>query len=69
MKKISLVTLTLILFFSISTLARNQRGPSTPQERETAVKVARLLESDPFNKDAKKMREWFFKWIADVNLV
>ena len=68
MKRISLVTLafTLVLLFSISGMAQNQRGPSTPQERETAVKVARLLESDPFNKDAKKMREWFFRWIADV---
>jgi hypothetical protein len=43
-----------------------KRGPSTAQERETAVKVARLLEKDPFHKEAKKMREWFIVWISDV---
>jgi hypothetical protein len=68
MKKFFTIALTLAIvsLFAVSSLARNQRGPSTPQERETAVKAARLLETDPFHKDAKKMREWFFKWIIEV---
>ena len=68
MKKSFLATLALmlVLIFAIDGLAQNQRGPSTPQERETAVKVARLLETDPFHKDAKKMREWFLMWLIQV---
>ena len=58
--------LAIVLLFAISGVAQNQRGPSTPQERETAVKVARLLETEPFHKDAKKMREWFLIWIIGV---
>ena len=68
MKKSFLATLALmlVLIFAIDGLAQNRRGPSTPQERETAVKVARLLETDPFHKDAKKMREWFLMWLIQV---
>ena len=47
-------------------LARQKRGPSTAEERATAVKGARLLESDPFNKDAKKTRAWFTLWLIQV---
>ena len=50
----------------ISGLAQNKRGPSTQQERDTAVKAARLLESEPFHKDAKKTREWFTLWLIEV---
>src|SRR3981081_4693434 len=46
--------------------AQSKRGPSTPDERLTAVGAARLLESDPFHKDAKKMREWFTLWLIQV---
>jgi hypothetical protein len=68
MKKPLIPTLatTIVLLFATASLAQNQRGPSTPQERETAVKVARVLETDPFNKDAKKMREWLLIWIIGV---
>ena len=58
--------LTLILLLTSPTLAQNKRGPSTPEERQTAVKAARLLESDPFNKDAKKTRQWFTIWLIEV---
>ena len=63
---ISVLTLATVLLFAISSQAQSQRGPSTAQERETAVKVARLLETEPFHKDAKKMREWFLTWIIGV---
>jgi len=68
MKRFFIATLTLaiVLLLASSALAQNQRGPSTPQERDTAVKVARVLETDPFHKDAKKMREWILLWIINV---
>lgn len=66
MKRLFIVpsAFTLVLLFAMSGLA--QRGPSTPQERDTAVKIARLLETDPFHKDAKKLREGLFTWLIEV---
>lgn len=46
--------------------AQSKRGPSTAEEREMAIKAARLLETDPLNKDAKKTREWFLRWLIEV---
>ena len=62
---INALALAIVLLFAASSLAQD-RKPSTPQERETAVKVARLLETDPFHKDAKKMREWILRWVINV---
>jgi hypothetical protein len=45
---------------------QQKRGPSTPEERARAVKVARELEADPLAKDAKDNREWVYKWIEDI---
>jgi carboxypeptidase Q len=58
--------LAFCLLFCLPVVAQSNRGPSTPEERATAVKSARLLETDPFNKDAKKAREWFLKWLIEV---
>lgn len=54
------------LLLATSGLAQKKRGPSTPEERDTAVKAARSLEADPFHKEAKKMREWFTLWLIEV---
>ncbi|MDT4966527.1 MAG: hypothetical protein QOJ64_1264 [Acidobacteriota bacterium] len=64
LRPISLLLLSLLLAHSC--LAQEKREPSTPEERDTAVKIARLLESDPFHKDAKKAREWFTLWLIHV---
>jgi hypothetical protein len=58
--------LSIVSLLLVSGLALQKRGPSTPEERATAVKAARLLESDPFNKDGKKIREWFTLWLIEV---
>lgn len=55
-----------ILFATISSQGQQQRGASTPEERAQAVKVARLLETDPFHKEAKKMRQWFTIWLIEI---
>ena len=44
----------------------HQRGPSTPEERARAVKIAHALEADPLAKDAKDNREWVIQWIVDI---
>src|SRR6185369_5335890 len=68
MRRFFITTLAIAIVFLVanSGMAQNQRGPSTPQERETAVKVARVLETDPFHKDAKKMREWLLIFLIGV---
>jgi hypothetical protein len=54
----------IILLVTVSSQA--QRKASTPEERTQAVQIARLLETDPFHKDAKKMRQWFTLWLIEV---
>ncbi|MEO8436541.1 MAG: hypothetical protein ABI596_16715 [Pyrinomonadaceae bacterium] len=58
--------MVMMVLTTLSVLAQGGRGPSTPAERDTAVKAARLLGSEPFHKDAKKMREWFTIWLIQV---
>jgi hypothetical protein len=53
----------IVLLVAISSYAQK---PSTPEERAQAVKIARLLETDPFHKDAKKMRQWITLWLIEV---
>ena len=60
------VVLVIVLSWSSISLAQSRRGPSTPDERATAVKAAKLLESDPFAKDAPRMRQWFTQWLIEV---
>ena len=45
---------------------RPQRGPSTPEERTRAVKIAHDLENDPLAKDAKEQRDWVIQWIIEI---
>ncbi|HTC63742.1 MAG TPA: hypothetical protein VK709_12935 [Candidatus Saccharimonadales bacterium] len=44
----------------------HQRGPSTPDERTRAVKIAHELENEPLSKDAKENRDWVIQWIVDI---
>jgi hypothetical protein len=51
---------------TVSGPAQDKRGPATQEERAMAVKGARLLESEPFHKDAEKTRKWFTLWLIEV---
>jgi len=55
--------LAFCLLFCLTVAAQSNRRPSTPEERAAAVKSARLLETDPFSKDAEKIRKWFVTWL------
>jgi hypothetical protein len=46
--------------------AQNNRGPSTPEERAKAVKIAHKLENDPLSADAKDERAWIVRWLIEV---
>lgn len=69
---IAVVILLLGFFATQSTFAQDQdpqkqqRGPSTAEERARAVKIAHELEDDPLAKDAKDNRQWFIQWITDI---
>jgi len=66
-RAIAIATLLLGLFFVRAMHAQqHQRGPSTPEERSRAVKVAHELEEDPLAKDAKDNRDWVIQWIVDI---
>ena len=42
------------------------RGLSTPEERERARNIARILEQDPLAKDAPANRQWLLNWMIEV---
>ena len=43
-----------------------ERGPSTPEEREQALKAVASLERDPLSKDATAAKEWLTMWLIEV---
>ena len=61
-----IICVTAIILFVSLTVSPQKRGPSTPQERDTAIKAAHLLETQPLSKDAKKVRQWFTNWLIEV---
>lgn len=65
-KAILLVTLALTLGFAAKAAVAQERGPSTPEERKRAVDIATLLETDPLNKDAKKLGKELLIWLIQV---
>ena len=62
----AVIAFVLLGFVSVPAAGAQQRGPSTPEERVRAVKVAHQLEGDPLAKEAKENREWVFQWIVDI---
>lgn len=64
MRRMMILLLTLASI--VPTLAAQDRGPATPEEKAMAVKLARLLESDPLGRDAKDARQWFTVWLVAV---
>lgn len=66
----SLRTVHALLFAIVLCLpaiaAPQQRGPSTAEERARAVQLARRLETDPFNAEAREWRRWLLIWIDEV---
>ncbi len=42
------------------------RGPSTPEERQQALRLVKALEDDPLNKDAKPARQWLLAWLTEI---
>lgn len=43
-----------------------ERRPSTPQERDRALRLAHLLETEPLGDEAKRAREWLTVWLIQI---
>jgi len=61
-------SLLLIVFcMSAACFGQNQkRGPSTPEERARAVKVAHDLQTDPLANNVQPEREWLIRWLIEI---
>jgi len=44
---------------------QQQRGPSTAEERDRALKIASALQDDPLSPD-KSDRQWLILWLIQV---
>jgi hypothetical protein len=60
------VAVVIFAFFGLRTAGAQDRGPSTPEERARAVKVAHQLETDPLAEGAREQRAWVVKWIIEI---
>jgi hypothetical protein len=65
MRAIAIATL-FIGFLIPRTGGAQTRGPSTPEERARAVKVAHELEDDPLAKGAREHRDWMIQWVIEI---
>jgi hypothetical protein len=53
-------------FLSVRGVRAQERGPSTPEERAKALKIAHELEDDPLATDASEQRAWVIQWIIEI---
>jgi len=62
MKKLTIIFTLLI----IGLTAQIGVGQTTNKDKETLIKIVRLLEEKPFDENAKKYREWGFLYVAET---
>ncbi|MBS1795656.1 MAG: hypothetical protein JSS81_17505 [Acidobacteria bacterium] len=68
MKKLTIIFALVV----IGLTAQSGFGQTTGDDRANLIRAARFLEEKPFDKDAPKMREWAFLYVAqtkDVSVV
>jgi hypothetical protein len=59
-------TIAVVALLICGVAAGQERGPSTPEERATAVRLARALEADPLGDHAKEARQWLTVWLIAI---
>jgi hypothetical protein len=57
--------LALLLLMASPALSAS-RGPSTPEERQKAVALVKVLETAPWSDEAKEARAWLMTFLNDV---
>jgi len=62
-----LAAVTILVALSLVVSAQEQKhAPSTPEERERAVKVAQALEARPTDPTLRDDYGWLLRWVAEV---
>ncbi|HET7840110.1 MAG TPA: hypothetical protein VFM21_00820 [Terriglobia bacterium] len=62
----NLAVVLVLVHLGAAPAARAQRGPSTPDERERAVRVAHTLEVSPLDENLRADRQWAMTWLIEV---
>lgn len=57
---------TIIFALFLMALSGAQAGFGQTNDKETLIKIVRLLEEKPFDENAKKYREWAFLYVAET---
>jgi hypothetical protein len=66
MKLITLLIAAVFILMAASAGFGQDKKTSTPEEKATFVKGVRLLEQEPFNKNAKKIRSALLFWLIEA---
>lgn len=65
--KVRRALLLVVVWCVLATMTiAQQRGPSTPEERAKAVRLAHQLENAPLGETAQEDRKWLLRWIDEV---
>lgn len=65
MRKFAIV-FWLLFYLSVVAVSQQNHPPSTPEERQRFVTIARKLEQSPLDPSLKKDREWGLLWLIQV---
>ena len=60
------LAIVILLCCTLTALAQDKRGPSTPEERAKVVQVAKALENDPVAATMHPEREWLVRFLIEV---
>jgi hypothetical protein len=61
-----LLCLLLMSAFCLSIHAQDQRGPSTPEERQRMVALVHKMEQAPNDESLRPEIEWALKWLVEI---
>src|SRR5690606_19904662 len=64
--KRALLSLAIALLLSTTAAHAADRGPSTPEERQRAVELVRLLETKPWTDEAAEARTWLMDFLGAI---
>lgn len=64
MKRAAILAIVVLILCSYA-LSQAQRGPSTPEERSRAVKIAEQLEANPLEVSVSD-QDWVLMWLSQV---
>lgn len=66
MKQITTIAALLLILLTAQASFGQENKASKPEDKEAFVKGTRLLEQEPFNKNAKKIRSSLLFWLIEA---